>query len=237
MEQQSAEHAAFTMLSEASRGQDISRRYNSLTSEEQKQVFTEMKSLQMNSETSKLFGNVDLFDSNQDGRMDDARWASRNGITRDVYDSHADKVADSSSRRSQEHGYERVQAARPADEIATPAKASESLTGQGQNETNRVAGENMQSRNYQRDGYRYGENGGGNRNHEQRSGNGVEERLGRSAENALGRGAQILADEALRGLYRNGRHGPNVGERIERRLGQEARTGTNRVLRDMMRRH
>lgn len=237
MEQNNAEQAAFTLMSEASHGQDISRRYNALTSDEQKQVFSEMKNLQMNPETSRLFGSVDLFDSNDDGRMEDARWVGKNGITRDVYDSNADRVADNSSRRSQENPYERVQAERPADDISRQGKA---IVGE------RI--DNTQEKSYQRDSHRYGQHGEGNRNHDVRSSipnyqdyrrhqGGIEERVGRSAENALGRGVQILADEGLRALYRGNRHGQSFGERIERRMGQEARTGTNRAIKDILRRY
>lgn len=233
MDNQSAESAAFTMMSEASHGQDISRRYNSLTSDEQKQVFSEMKNLQMNPETSRLFGNVDLFDSNTDGRMDDARWAGRNGITRDVYDSNADRVADNSSKRSQ---FERVGGEqRVADEEASPARSVDKVIRQSGGPT-----EDYMQGKAQQDSYRYGQHGAGNRNHDQgdyrRNPNSIEERAGRSAENALGRGVQILADEGLRALYRGNRHGPSFGDRVERRMGQEARTGTNRALRDILRR-
>lgn len=228
MEQHNAEQAAFTMMSEASHGQDISRRYNSLSSDEQKQVFSEMKNLQMNNETSKLFGNIDLFDSNNDGRMDDAKWAGRNGITRDVYDPNADRVADNSTRRSQENGYQRVQYERPADEEAKPAKAIENLSRQNGGEQPANERENIQARSHQPENSfrnRYGEYGAGNRNHDQeyrRDPNSMEERVGRHADNTLRRAGEIVLGETIRGMTRGGRHGPSIGDRIERRLGQQA---------------
>lgn len=85
MEQIAAEQAAFTLMKESHNGSDISRRYNSLTIDEQKQVFTEMKNLKFSGDTMSLFGNVELFDSNHDGRMDDATAVTKDGVRHDVY--------------------------------------------------------------------------------------------------------------------------------------------------------
>ncbi|MBK9141191.1 MAG: hypothetical protein IPM23_01745 [Candidatus Melainabacteria bacterium] len=77
--------AAFTLMSEARGGEDISRRYNSLSPAEQRDVFAEMKGLQSADDTMALFGNVELVDNDRDGIMDDAR-AMKAGRLIDVYD-------------------------------------------------------------------------------------------------------------------------------------------------------
>jgi hypothetical protein len=124
MDHQSAEQAAFTVMSEAGHGQDISRRYNSLTSDEQRQVFTEMKSLQLNAETSKLFGNIELFDNNHDGLMDNALSTGKDGSTRAVYD-NGNQRAHQSTNRTQ--GYMRAEATPSADENVRPVQADEDV--------------------------------------------------------------------------------------------------------------
>ncbi|MCA9802048.1 MAG: hypothetical protein KC777_08685 [Cyanobacteria bacterium HKST-UBA02] len=89
MEHFNSADAAFTIMSEAGDGKNISNRYNSLTPSEQKEVFTRMQDLQSSTDTMKLFGNVQLFDSNRDGIMDDARSRHLDGSVEDVYDSNA----------------------------------------------------------------------------------------------------------------------------------------------------
>jgi|AGTN01.2.fsa_nt_gi hypothetical protein len=76
---------AAKMMQDASQGRDISAQYNNMPPQEQRQAFTEMKSLQSNPGTMRQFGNVELVDSNNDGVMDDARSRMRDGSTKDVY--------------------------------------------------------------------------------------------------------------------------------------------------------
>jgi hypothetical protein len=87
MDARASEDAAFTMLHEASVGKDISNRYNSLTLPEQQQVLSSMRSVQ--SGMMSQFGNIELYDSDQDGILDDARARvvdkSNNVLNRDVY--------------------------------------------------------------------------------------------------------------------------------------------------------
>lgn len=71
MDAAASENASFVMLHEASEGKDISNRYNSLSLPEQRQVLTSMR--QMQSEMMAQFGNVELFDSDNDGILDDAK--------------------------------------------------------------------------------------------------------------------------------------------------------------------
>lgn len=85
MESFNANDAAFTLMSEASDGKDISNRYNSLTPQEQKDVFGKMTDMQSSKDTMKLFGNLELFDNNKDGVMDDAKSFQRDGSIKDVY--------------------------------------------------------------------------------------------------------------------------------------------------------
>lgn len=70
MDARASEDAAFTMLHEASRGQDISSRYNALTLPEQRQVMGDMTA--MKAQMPAQFGNVELFDKDNDGILDDA---------------------------------------------------------------------------------------------------------------------------------------------------------------------
>lgn len=221
MEHQSAENAAFTMMSEASHGQDISRRYNSLTSDEQKQVFTEMKSLQMSPDTSKLFGNIDLFDSNHDGRMDDVQWTGKNGNTRDVYNTDS-----RASNNSMGQPLERAGGERPADEIAQQSRQSDNVQNESRYGQNRY-GENRygQNRNY-----------GHDRSADEIARNPEPiDRLGKATDNAMRRAGEIVLDESIRGLNRHGGHGPSVGERIEKRMERDSVQGANRALRNILR--
>lgn len=87
MNARASEDAAFTMLHEASVGKDISNRYNSLTLPEQQQVLSSMRAVQ--SGMMAQFGNIELYDSDKDGILDDAcaRVVDKNNnvLNRDVY--------------------------------------------------------------------------------------------------------------------------------------------------------
>jgi hypothetical protein len=87
MDARASEDAAFTMLHEASVGKDISNRYNSLTLPEQQQVLSSMRAVQ--SGMMAQFGNIELYDSDKDGILDDARARvvdkNNNVLNRDVY--------------------------------------------------------------------------------------------------------------------------------------------------------
>lgn len=76
---------AVKMLQDASQGKDISEQYNNLPPQEQMQALTEMQNLKSNPNTMRQFGNVELFDGNKDGFLDDARARMRDGSSKDVY--------------------------------------------------------------------------------------------------------------------------------------------------------
>lgn len=76
---------AVKMLQDASQGKDISEQYNNLPPQEQMQALTEMQNLKSNPNTMRQFGNVELFDGDKDGFLDDARARMRDGSSKDVY--------------------------------------------------------------------------------------------------------------------------------------------------------
>ncbi len=80
-----ASDAAFTIMSEASEGSDISRRYNALSSSEQKQVFSQMQGLKSSQDTMKLFGDVEIVDNNGDGILDRAYNIEADGSKATIY--------------------------------------------------------------------------------------------------------------------------------------------------------
>jgi hypothetical protein len=116
MNEVSAEQAAFTLMATARGGEDISARYNSLNIDEQRQVFSQMKNLQQDSQTMHLFGNIELIDINNDGRMDDARVALKGGGERDVYNTGNDQI----DRAPKDAGTNKVEVARNAENHAAP---------------------------------------------------------------------------------------------------------------------
>lgn len=77
--------AAFTIMSEASQGADISRRYNSLTSSEQKQVFSQMQGLKSSQDTMKLLGDVEIVDNDNNGILDSAYKKGADGSKSTIY--------------------------------------------------------------------------------------------------------------------------------------------------------
>lgn len=217
MEQQHAEQAAFTLMKETSEGSDISRRYNSLSVDEQKQVFTEMKSLQADPQTMKLFGNVELFDSNHDGRMDDAiSTGKKDGVRRDVYnDAGAPKEQAKNGEAKQD-----VAAQNDGKQIdVADAQAAKPMSRQ---EQNRQRYEQQMESMRNRVGHPSGTPD-------------VTDRMQRTGEDVLRRGGQVVVDEVFRGMRNGGRgHGPSTSDRIEDRLGREGVNGANRILRNVL---
>lgn len=84
---------AVKMLGDASQGRDISAQYNNMLPQEQRQAFTEMQNLKSNPSTMRQFGNVELFDSDKDGFLDDARARMRDGSSKDVYNPPQDNAS------------------------------------------------------------------------------------------------------------------------------------------------
>lgn len=76
---------AVKMMQDAGQGRDISDQYNNLSPQDQRQTYTEMKSLQSNPNTMRQFGNIELTDGNGDGFLDDAQAKMANGTKKDVY--------------------------------------------------------------------------------------------------------------------------------------------------------
>ena len=85
MENFNANDAAFTLMSDAKAGSDISRKYNSLNSNDQKDVFDAMLHLKSDNSTMKLFGNIELVDSDGNRILDDLKLNKTDGSIKDLY--------------------------------------------------------------------------------------------------------------------------------------------------------
>lgn len=101
--------AAFTIMSEASEGADISRRYNSLTSSEQRQVFSQMQGLKSSQDTMKLFGDVEIVDNDNNGIMDSAYKKGADGSKSTIYagSKHLHLASAADQPTAQPHGNEK----------------------------------------------------------------------------------------------------------------------------------
>ena len=282
MDAVASENAAFTMLHEASEGKDISNRYNSLSLPEQRQALTSMRDMQ--SEMPTQFGNVELYDSDRDGILDDAKVhvkdKSNQVLDKDVYNPFGTKAksdtetakTDVPTRNSSvqnanaevpalnlpnQTDINRDPVLRQADNLLRQASRGGDIYRQYSRLDPESAGEmlsamklvqtaksdvygNVELVDSDKNGvlddvrvHRTSNAGTVNLDAFKTPADLQAARVERDTVDGAARAGQIILDETLRGIGRNDR-GPSTGDRIQRRMGQEAVRNSNRVLRDIL---
>ncbi|MBX9949873.1 MAG: hypothetical protein K2Y39_11965 [Candidatus Obscuribacterales bacterium] len=290
MDANASENAAFTMLHEASVGKDISNRYNALTLPEQRQVLDSMRAVQ--SGMMAQFGNIELYDGDQDGILDDARARvvdkSNNVLTKDVYnptgarpqtqgensrvdksptgnarqnDAGADKLGGTSSESTAalptQQDINRDPFMRQADNLMRTAARGGDIYRQYSRLDQQTAADMLKAMEIVQAAkpQEYG-----NVKLVDADKNGIlddvqvvamtnrgprevdafktpadinTERTQKTVNDGLGRAGEIVVQEGINGILRGGR-GPSFGDRVQRRMGNEAVRGTNRILRDVL---
>lgn len=88
---------AESFLKQAAEGQDISHSFNHITPQDQLEVFALMKEKQ--AKTPQAFGNLELIDANNDGRLDDIIAHGPGGNIRDVYDTPREAAAKATAQK------------------------------------------------------------------------------------------------------------------------------------------
>ncbi len=287
MDAVASENAAFTMLHEASEGKDISNRYNSLSLPEQRQVLTSMRDMQ--SEMLAQFGNVELYDSDRDGILDDAKTHVKDKnnqmFDKDVYNPFGTKakadtpqavagetksdvpVRNSSIQNANSEApslnlpnqadINRDPVLRQADTMLRQASRGGDIYRQFSRLDPQSAAEmtsamrlvqtaksdvygNVELVDSDKNGvlddvrvHGTSNRGAVNIDAFKTPADQQAARIERDTVDGAARAGQIILEEGLRGIGRNGR-GPSTGDRIQRRMGQEAVRNSNRVLRDIL---
>jgi hypothetical protein len=292
MDARASEDAAFTMLHEASVGKDISNRYNSLTLPEQQQVLSSMRAVQ--SGMMAQFGNIELYDNDKDGILDDARARvvdkNSNVLSRDVYNpvgarpqaqgeaGHAEKSqqsngkpnddgagknntrageSETSPRLPSQSDINRDPFLRQADNMLRTASRGGDIYRQFSRLDPQSAAEmthamqvvqmsksdvygNVELVDSDKNGILddvrvHGANNRGPATFDafKTPSDQQAARVERNTVDGAARAGQIILEEGLRGIGRDGR-GPSTGDRIQRRMGQEAVRNSNRILRDIL---
>lgn len=288
MDAVASENAAFTMLHEASEGKDISNRYNSLSLPEQRQVLTSMRDMQ--SDMLAQFGNVELYDSDRDGILDDAKAHVKDKnnqvFDKDVYNPFGTKAKsdtpqavaeetaktdvpapDMSAKKANfeapalnlpnQTDINRDPVLRQADNLLRQASRGGDIYRQFSRLDTQSAAEmtsamqlvqtaksdvygNLELVDLDKNGVlddvrvHHATNAGTvNFDAFKTPADQQRARVERDTVDGAARAGQIILEEGLRGIGRDGR-GPSTGDRIQRRMGQEAVRNSNRILRDVL---